>query len=90
MPVAGQAAGICLPFVRDRACAIGSDDLEVKVHHALSGNRGYWCPHPMGRVAYGAGEAIVYMARVLAKAGIAHDIAQFVTLRAQPIIPIRT
>jgi len=89
MTMTNQAAGITDPLVGDWGSTIRSNDIGVKIHHALSGNESGVRTHSVCRVAYGAGKTVVDMASVSAETGVADNTSQIMTFGTQSIIASR-
>ena len=51
MIVAGKAAGVRSPRIRDGIASIGRDDIDVEIHEPLSGNGSAHAAHAMRGVA---------------------------------------
>lgn len=85
MIVAGKAAGIRSPGIRDGGRSIGCDDVRVKIDEPLAGDGSAGAAHAVGGVAGRAGETVVQMASMFAEAGICHDLTQVMALSAKGV-----
>lgn len=85
MAVAGQAAGIGRPIIRNRIPAIRCDYINIEIDEPVSRDSAALSTDPMSRMAGGASKPIINMSGVLAEAGIGQDLAEIVTLRAQGV-----
>ncbi len=86
--VAGESAGIGRVRIRDRRCAIRSDDVGVEIDEALAGDGSAGASHAVSGVASGARETIVEMTGMLGEAGIRHDLSEAVALPAESVRPV--
>lgn len=83
MIVAGKAARIACPRIRDRSRTIGSDDVDIKIDQPLARDCPADAAHTMSSVAGRAGEAIVDVPGMLAETGVCHDLIRIVALGAK-------
>ena len=84
--MADQAAGVRRTVVGDGRRAVGSDDVDIKVHQAFAGNVARLDAHPVSRMAYRARESVLLnVASMFAEAGVIHDLPQIVAFGTQSI-----
>jgi len=80
--VAGEAARIRGAAVSNRRAPVGSDNIHVEIHYPLAGNTSDLASYTVRRVAGRAGESVVQVAAMLAKAGVGKNRGQIMALRA--------
>lgn len=85
MVVAGERARIGRVRIRDRRCAIRSDDVGVKIDESLAGDGSAGASHAMRGVAGGARETVVDVPRVFTETRVGHDLSQAVALFAESV-----
>lgn len=83
MVMAGKAARITGPRIREGGSSVGSDDVDIKVDEALAGNGPADAAHTMSSVAGRTREPIIDVPGVFAETGIRHDLAWVVALGAK-------
>lgn len=88
--VAGKAARICGPRIRNGTWPVWCDHSNVKIHEPFPRNVGVAAPHSMGCMTRGTREAVIDVPGVLGKACIAENLRQIVALPAKSVGAVHT